>query len=242
MGLVMSPPIKNEARKKAIILRRLKYGLTGSCVIAAACLSFVIIYAGIHLASGQSLIEANKVTEPTTREDKEWTINNNIDTVCLLDENEWSKLNEQEKLDMLGVIANIETRYLGINHELHVKSAVLEGDTLASYSDMDYEILIDIEHLRSSAASAVLNSLCHECYHSYQHQLVELYNSIDDEYKNMLVFQYVDIYAEEFNNYNDSSEFSEEYYNQTIEKMARRYSAKAVIDYYSRIEEYASGG
>lgn len=240
--LVMSSPIKNHSRKNVIIRRRLKHVFVLSHVLVAVCLLLLIVPTGIRLVFGHGLLETNVAPISTGRENEEWTVKNNIDVVRLLTEEEWAQLNEQEKLDVLGVITNIEIRYLGINHELYLKSAVLDGDTAAHYNHRNHEIVIDIDHLRASEAADVLDSLCHECYHSYQHQMIELYDSAGSKYQNMLAFQHVDDYIEEFNDYSDGSENILDYYYQTTEITARRYASEAVVDYYELIDEYSSGG
>ena len=240
--LVMSSPIKNHSRKNVIIRRRLKHVFALSRVLVAVCLLLLIVPTGLRLVFGHGLLETNVAPILTSRENEEWTVKNNIDVVCLLTEEEWAQLNEQEKLDVLGVIANIEIRYLGINHELYLKSAVLDEDTAAHYNHRNHEIVIDLDHLRTSEAADVLDSLCHECYHSYQHQMIELYDSAGSKYQNMLVFQHVDDYIEEFNNYSDGSENILDYYYQTTEITARRYASESVVDYYELIDEYSSGG
>ncbi|MCC8131450.1 MAG: hypothetical protein LUC38_02935 [Oscillospiraceae bacterium] len=236
--LAMFMPIKNITERKAIILKRLKNVFMRSRFIIAMCLLILIVPIGFSIAFGHGLLNTSVESVVTTRESRDWTIAYNMDTVLLLQEEEWSQLDEQEKLDVLGVIANIEIRYLGINHELYLKTAIIGGGTLAYYDDMNYEIVIDIDHLRDDDAYEVLQSLCHECYHSYQHQLIELYESTDDEYKGMLVFMYVDAYIEEFADYDDGEDSFWGYYSQVSEIMARSYAYNSVNDYYEHIEEY----
>ena len=239
-GLVMSSPIKNHSRKRAIIQRRLKYVFLTSRVIVAVCLLLLIVPIGLRLIFGHGLLETNITPVSASKENEEWTVQNKIDVVRLLTEEEWAQLNEQEKLDVLGVITNIEIRFLGINHELYLKSAVLDVNTLAHYNHRNHEIFIDIDHLRTAEAADVLESLCHECYHSYQYQMIKLYDSVGAEYQNMLVFQHVDDYIKEFNDYSDGSKNIFDYYYQTTEVTARRYSSEAVKYYYYLIDKYTS--
>lgn len=170
-------------------------------------------------------------------EAEEWTVKNNIDTVRLLREEEWKELNPQQKLDVLGVVLNIEIRYLGLNHEVYLKSSVLNGETAAHYNHRDHEIVIDLGQLETAAAADVLDSLCHECYHAYQYQMIALYEDTPEKYRNMLLFQYVGSYIKETSNYNDGSGDLMDYYYQTIEIQARQYAELAVADYYGRIRE-----
>ena len=189
------------------------------------------------LVFGLGLMNTSTPSVADASEAGEWTVKNKIDSVCLLREDDWEELSAQKKMDVLGVILNIEIRYLGINHEIYLKSGVLDDDTAARYSHREREIEIDIGQLQSASAADVLNSLCHECYHSYQYQMIALYESTSEEYQNMLLFQHVDSYINEFTNYIDGSEDPLGYYLQTTEIQARRYAELAVEDYYERIDD-----
>ena len=97
--------------------------------------------------------------------------------------------------------------------------------------------MIDLGQLETAAAADVLESLCHECFHAYQYQMIALYEDIPEKYRNMLLFQYVGSYIKETSNYNDGSGDLVDYYYQTIEIQARQYAELAVADYYGRIRE-----
>ena len=58
-----------------------------------------------------------------------------MDTILLLQEDEWEKLSAQERLDVLQTVANIEQRYLGLPNELNVGVANLDADILGYYTD-----------------------------------------------------------------------------------------------------------
>lgn len=239
-GLVMFSPVRDHSRKQSIIRRRLRHAFVVSRVMVAACLLLLIVPIGVRLVSGRGVLETNVKSVPANRESDEWSARSNIDVLRLLEEKEWKQLSGQERLDVLGVVLNIEIRYLGINHELYLNSATIGGDTLAYYSHKGYEIVIDLDHLCSAEAVDALRSLCHECYHSYQYQMIDLYESVDVEYQDMIIFRYVEDYIEENAGHLDGSQNWLEYYTQTSEITARRYASEAVAEYYEIIEEYTS--
>lgn len=239
--LLAITPDKLQTKSKAHgFKQRLKHGLLGARTIAAFCMLILLVPLGVRLVFGHGIISTTIPSVDAASKASEWTVKNNIDTVCLLREEEWSKLDAQEKLDVLGVVLNIEIRYLGLNHELYLKSAILEMNTAAHYNHTNHEIVINIDHLQHAPAEDILDSLCHECYHSYQYQMIELYNETPEKYRDMKVFQYVDDYIEEFSDYTDGSENDEDYYYQTVEVAARKYASEAVYEYYELIEEYAA--
>ena len=239
--LAISPDNQPTQRRTPRFKRRLKHGLLGARTIVAFCMLILLVPLGARLIFSHGIISTTVPPVDTASKASEWTVKSNIDTVRLLQEESWSKLSTQEKLDVLGVIVNIEIRYLGLNHELYLKSGILDINTAAHYNHNNYEIVIDINYLQSASAEDILDSLCHECYHSYQYQMIALYNDIPEKYRNMLLFQYVDDYIEEFSDYTNGTESIEDYYYQTVEIAARRYAAQSVDEYYNLIDEYTAG-
>lgn len=235
--LGMLPMPGSEPRDAEGWKRQVIHSLLGARTIAAVCILILIVPIGISNIFGLGLITPKTPPVSSSFEAEEWTVKNNIDTVRLLQKEEWSELNTQQKLDVLGVVLNIEIRYLGLNHEVYLKSNVLKGNAVALYNNEDHEIVIDIDHLETSSPVEVLNSLCHECYHAYQYQMIALYEDTPEKYRNMLLFQYVDSYIEETSNYNNGSKGLMDYYYQTVEVEARQYAELSVADYYKRISE-----
>lgn len=192
----------------------------------------------IHGVFGDNFL-ISSVPATTIERSATQTISNNIDTVLLLQEDEWEKLSTQEKPDTLQTVANIEAHYLGIPNELNVGIANLKGDTLACYNDNTHTISIDLEHLENDSVYDVLESCFHEAYHSYQHRLVDAYNSADESIKGLRIYKTDALYVEEFENYVDGEDCDFcTYYDQRCESDARDYAEYALFDYYNRIDEY----
>lgn len=133
----------------------------------------------------------------------EQTIANNMDTILLLQEDEWEKLSAQERLDVLQAVANIEQRYLGLPNELNVGVANLDADILGYYTDKTHEIIVSADSLLYDSPWEVLDTICHEAYHSYQYRLVEALNGADENSKNLRIFRKAYTYADEFTSYKD---------------------------------------
>ena len=98
----------------------------------------------------------------------------------MLQEDEWEKLSAQERLDVLQAVANIEQRYLGLPNELNVGVANLDADILGYYTDKTHEIIVSADSLLYDSPWEVLDTICHEAYHSYQYRLVEALNGADE--------------------------------------------------------------
>lgn len=80
--------------------------------------------------------------------------------------------------------------------------------------------------------------MLHEVYHVYQHQLIDVYNSVDENYKKLNLLYEASIYAEENENYKNGEEDYDAYRKQKLEVMADNYGYKTAIEYIELIEKY----
>lgn len=238
--LVLGQKIKNRRYYKRVILRRVKRVVLAAQTMSAIGFAVIIFSFGMNLFFHSTVIKPSVETANYNTAD-EYTVSNYIDTVLWLQEELWKDLSAQEKMDVLQTIANIEQRYLGISNELNVGTANLKENLLAYYNDNTHEIVISMNYLLSESPQKVLNSLCHEVYHSYQHRVVDAYNHADEKNKSLRIFGNANAYAKEFADYVDGSEDFTTYYGQNCERDARNYAEYAVHDYYKRIEEHLKG-
>lgn len=131
------PAQNNDQKHAGCWKRQIRHSLLGARTITAFCMLILMVPLGIRLVFGLGLMNTDTPPVAAAAEADEWTVKNKIDTVCLLQEEKWAELNEQQKLDVLGVVLNIEIRYLGINHEIYLKSGVLDSDIAARYNHRD---------------------------------------------------------------------------------------------------------
>lgn len=236
-GLIVFQKSKNKKHLKKIVFKCIKFASLGTRTIIAVLLLSVTLPVCVKSAFGYELISSNVDVSIEASDDK-WSLSNNIETVAMLHEETWINLSLSDKLYVLGTVKNVEMRYFGINHEVYLDAGDLDGDTLGCYNAEEHRITIDIEHLKSSDAKEVLRTLLHECRHVYDRMCVELYNQIDDDYKNMLMFYEVSEFRDDFNNYTDGDEDPLGYYFQSVEISAREYSEIATIEYFECINKY----
>ncbi len=237
-GLIVFQKIKSKKHVKQIVCSRMKFATLGVRTIVVILLLCVTTPICLKSAFGYELIGSDVDVSIEDSADDKWSLSNNIETVAMLDEDTWKTLSLSEKMNVLGTVKNVEMRYFGINHEVYLSADILNEGVLGSYIAEEHRIIINIEHLKSSDSKEVLQTLLHECRHVYDRMCVDLYNQIDDDYKNMLMFQIIADYKEEFDNYSDGSDNISEYYSQAVEKSARRYSALATFEYFEYIDEY----
>ena len=165
-----------------------------------------------------------------------------MDTILLLQEEEWDRLSLKERMEVMQCLADLEAQYLGLGHELNVICENLDGTTLACYRDLTHTICFSSEHIGNDSAYDVANSLFHEAFHALQHRLVEQYNKMDEDTRNLLPNRRIAYYAEEFADYIYGSEDYIMYYYQYCEMDSRAYAEKAVSRYYDAIENYLNNG
>jgi len=228
--------INKKQYKKIIIKNRLYKCFCITQLLISLGMTVIMISLGISILSGKVIMTASTPSESGNMQ--KYTISNNIETVLLLQENEWKKLSTKEKLNVLQIIANIEAHSLGLPNELNVGTANLEEYTRGSYLDGTHTIYINLTHLENDSVYEVLNTCCHEAYHSYQYRVVDTYNESDKKLQNLMIYKKAVLYAEEFNNYIDSCNDFDSYYHQDCESDAREYAETEVYNYYNIIHKH----
>lgn len=224
-----------ENRKR--IHRYLIHGFVGARSVAVCSIVLMLAPVALNTVMGNAVVQSNVAPVPGNTENKV-TIANNINIVGNLREEVWSELETSEKLATLQIIANIESSYLGLPHSLTVGTEPMEEGTCAYYSDETKEIRINIDYLETSNPRNMCETVCHESHHAYAHRIVEVYASVDDRYKGLLVFKDAPKYQINLSNYNDGDDDYLAYYFQAVEYNARAYASEAVEEYYDRIEQH----
>ena len=208
--------------RQIVIKVQLIFSIVLSCAMVIIVIGPLDGSSTLHSVAGARLEEA--------------TIANNMETILLLQESSWTKLNTDQKLDVMQTAADIECRYLGIPYPLEVKAASLKEKTLGRYINATHIIEFDYSNLAQCSAAEALHILCHE---AYQHCQAALFQAAPSEYKNLKLLRRGRTYLQEFRDY-DSGDGDDlnHYYQQQCEADARAYSEEAVMDYYQRIYRY----
>lgn len=189
---------------------------------------------------GVPLLEA-KPEQETVAQESGQTIAQNMDTILLLQEGKWEKLTPEERLQVLKTVSDIEANYLGIP-EVRVCADNMEGRYLGHYVDVTQCITLSYECLASYDAYTMLCTVIHETYHAYQYRLVDLYDRLEKEDRDLYLMRAAAHYSREFSDYNDGSENYLEYATQHCEMDSDSYAAAAAEDYYERIRLYYMDG
>lgn len=235
--LILGRRLPQGKRPGRIWRRRIWKTAAKTQFLLAALLTGATLWVGGGALFGFHLFQPS-VEASTSLESNPHTIANHMDTLLCLQEDLWQELSLPQRLDVLQTVANIEARYLGLPYPLSVGAANLEEGTLGSYKDQTGEILVSLDSLGYDPAAVLLNTVCHEAYHSYQHCLVSVLNSVPEEEQKLRLFRDARDYAEEFGAYQTAEDGFLAYYDQECESDARDYAEDAVWDYYGKIQEY----
>ena len=234
--LIMTQRVKRKHNFKSIMSNRLIHCALGWRVVFSVYFLLMIIALCLMLFFGDSLMFSNVKAE-IPGNSREWTMENNIDSLNKVEERTWSTLSAKKKINTLQTIANIEATHLGLSHELNVTLGALDESTIACYSDEKHVIVINATYFDNYSAPEILDSLFHEAYHAYQHELCEAYDSVDPSHQNLLIFRNIQDYKKEFSDYISGDDDFISYYRQKCETKAREYGTETVEYYYQYIEK-----
>lgn len=234
--MVLFRRIRRKDKRRKIMMRRIeKVAVLWKRNTAIGLLIIIVPIAISSLLYGTVL---NSKVEVIKVYGDEHSLKANIETIADIEPSRWVNLNIDEKLLVAQKIVNTEARYYGLSHEILVGTGDLSTGTLAYYRDSTHQIVIDLEYLKDSYSYCVLESLLHEVHHAFQHNQVEIYQKLDEEDRNLLMFYEASVYMEEFANYEDGDENFYAYYTQLAEIHARKAGETESLEYIEAINEY----
>lgn len=210
---------------------RCLWGTSSIMAIASVCLCVPLLLQQMFTGG----ILYSSVKAETSFQPVEEMLEENMDTLLLLREEKWSGLSSDEKLSVLQTVANIERNYLGLPNELNVTANVLNDDLLGQYNDTTHTIIISLDVVEQSEARECLRTVTHECFHSYQARVVDVFKAASKENRKLRLFEAAQAYDQEYAHYDDGSSDIEGYWNQALEEDARAYAYEAVLFYYQVI-------
>ena len=238
--MIFCRKIENKKKIEKVRKNRLNFAIHGVRNIAGAVMLTLISLLVVCSAFEINLKKSDVPTlqSSTAPDAEQWTVANNIETVALLQDEEWERLSEKERLNVLATIANIECRYLGFPGEIVVTSEVMSDETLGRYNHKEKTIEMNSVYLMEYSASGTLRTFLHEVWHASEHYQVEALESVDDKYKNLHIFKAAREYQSQIENYIVPEDDAWGYMTQSMELDADKYAELAVKDYYDRIAEY----
>lgn len=202
---------KEETSTVEMIAHSFRFGMA----IASAFFLCMVFYRGLLVGS---LLDAKMYAVSTETE----TVTQDLDLT------EWADLEPQERLDMLGIVAGIESNHLGIQETVSIEAADLSENVVGSYRRRERVIRLNIRYLEDCQVEELINTVCHEMYHAYQWEQLENEEGLEKSWEDVLVNTPVRWSEAEYIRGED--DFTG-YYNQRIETEAREYAKKRVRQY-----------
>lgn len=236
-ALVLCRKVRNRKKIFRAMRRRIVWVLHANIALLNFGLVVIMFVLTINVLFGKSLVR-NTVDAIRWTENGSQTIDNNMDTIVLLQDYIWEELTLQERLEVLQVVANIEQTSLGLPHELNVITTNCDEFVTGRYHDAKHEIIISIDCLLQAESQDVVGTVCHEARHAAQRRIIDAYDDVRVELKSLEMFQEAAIFKEEFANPVDSAEDISGYFHQKTEIDAYAYSDRAKKVYFERINEY----
>ena len=223
-----------------VILCKFRRSLRQLWTIATimACVSVSILPLASHHFTNNRVKQTSNIQDELKVDrvyGDEYSLSNNIDTLKLIRNNEtFQSLSFDTKCDVLNAVVYCEARYLGLS-EINVKYNNLEN-ALGTYNHSTRTITINAKQIRNGdlaggEAHELLNTVLHECRHSYQCHLVEMYYAVEPLQRNLLVFtgNGVDEWAKnmkDYHSYDGSTETFVACKTQPLERDAADYSQR----------------
>lgn len=250
------PIAVRKTNKQKDISRVVLHKLRGSLrrlrqiVTIAACVSVSVLPLAIYHFTN------NKVDQSLNIQDEievdrvygdQYSLANNIDTLKLIRDNEtFQSLSFDSKCDVLDAVVYCEARYLGLS-EINVKYNDMDENVLGTYDHSSRTITVNAKQIRNGnlaggEAHELLHTVLHECRHSYQHHLIDMYCDVGPLQRNLLAFtgNDVDEWIKNFKDYNScdgSIEAFIAYKTQPVERDAEEYSQRNTRIYLMEIDD-----
>lgn len=156
-----------------------------------------------------------------------------------LEASNWAQMGTEERAEVLQLLVDVEREKLGIPEKLVLTVEDL-GRKNGEYTGLYGVVQIDPDHLENSPEWRVIETVCHEVYHCYEHCLVDIYTGSSAKNRHLSVFEKAKQYKWEFENYVDpegrEGEAFYEYYDQEVERDARAYATMTAPEYYPWME------
>lgn len=256
VGLIWAVKKVNQAkririRREVFVIKAARASRVICCVVLlGACICGKVLIAS-HYTISYSDIAYSLSESYNDIPDYENSPSANIATVAKIDpDGGWGSMPLEEKIEVLETIIRIECRYLGMQDSAPaLELAYLEEGLLGQYDSEKDVVTLSYNYVVDSEAGgySVIQVLCHEIYHRYQHYQVNLlqairYNDDTAKYANLLVLDTAGIYEDEFGSYispdDDSAISYYMYSSQRLERDAEKYSNASVVDYYEQVCSY----
>lgn len=162
------------------------------------------------------------------------------DTIqALFDKETYGSMSTEKKLENLQKVVNYSAAELGLNEIVKIYVDENVNDSIYGFtSNSDNMIHLNVEQFNSSGKVSVF--ICfHEVFHVFQKYMCASYEGLTFSGKdeNLLIYREIRQWRYERENYISSSNNSEGYINQHLEKSANEYALRKVSEIVKALDE-----
>ena len=189
---------KDQIKNKVFAIKAFRFARILICIVLLVSVILGKYLVATHYTVTLSAISFLFSNSDDYTPDYENSLAANISTVAKLDpEGGWSSLSTDDKMNVLETIVRIECRYLGMHDSApSLKLAFLDEGLLGEYDSESDVITISYNYLVDSRFSGypVVQVLCHELFHRYQHYQVDLIKTlrnseVSEKYTDLLLLE-----------------------------------------------------
>lgn len=203
---------------------------------SAASVVFMI-FLSVQAMKDDGVVPAVQPDVPSTAVTTEHKAQEYLDKLVNFSEGRWENLSEEERIALCALVAQIETKSLGMTMTAGIIVKDLDENIAGTYSHQNRLISIDREYLMRASGMKLINVVCHEVRHQYQHEIVDFYDNLEDSKKDLAIFDEIRYIKENYENYITYQDDADGYANQYIEGDAREY-ARMCVNFYEDVIYY----
>ena len=234
--ILITAPIHHKRNRIKVIKKRCSQLIHSTYFLSGTLLGILTLTFAASTILGVSAIKPQTTWEHTGSSELPYSLSEFSDELSSLQGEQWGKLILQEKVDLLQLVAQIEVNYLGLPDQLRVCCEKLEPYLAGGYDHDDRTIYISRDCLLYDHPKDCVDTILHEVYHSYQHHLCAVYETLDEKYQSMYFLRDASCYLCEFEQYNSGSNDFFEYYYQLCEIDARAYAKSRLWSYNDQVQ------
>lgn len=196
--------------------------------MVSLCVLLAVVLTGVRFLRGPYYIPESEKAAAAELPEVDRSV-----LLVLQNEESWSALDADSRVEVLQVLVDAERAELGILRPVTLRAEPLDG-SLGLYEDDKSLIRIDLEHLMTSPAKNVARTICHESYHCYEHRLMEVFAEAESQSRSLLIFRSAANYHSELadDHYISPKEDPEGYAAQICENDAYNYASAEVEKYF----------
>lgn len=231
--IIFCRPINHTDKIERVVKKRKRNAIKALKGIVLIGMTFHLAFWGCEMGCNWicEQIAIKKIEEKNEDYIEGYTISSCLLQLKAMEDESWCHLSIKERMELARLVLKIELQHLGLDNNIRMSLADLEGTIAGQYYDMGNQITLDEEFLAECTYDSMIFVVAHECWHAMEHQLISVYDELGEEHRGLWVFRRVEQYRKEFANYIMPNDNFEAYENQAAEIDANSYAEERTQRY-----------